>query len=93
MAVSEIIQAKAAGQVGTPPPSPVKVEEPFALIIFGATGALTHSKLLPALFSLWRGDFFGAPFVIVGVGRRDKNDHQFRDELYGVGDLPPVSPE
>ncbi len=81
MAVSEIIQAKAAGQVEPPPSPPVQVAEPFALIIFGATGALTHSKLLPALFSLWRGDFFGSPFVIVGVGRRDKNDNQFRDEL------------
>ena len=81
MAASEIIQAMAAEQVGIPPPPPVKVAEPFALIIFGATGALTHSKLLPALFSLWHGNFFAAPFVIVGVGRRDKNDHQFRDEL------------
>lgn len=81
MAVSEIIQAKAAKKVDSPSNSPVQVTEPFALIIFGATGALTHSKLLPALFSLWRAKFFGAPFVIVGVGRRDKNDSQFRDEL------------
>ena len=81
MAASGIVSAKAVERVGTPTPSPVQVTEPFALIIFGATGALTHSKLLPALFRLWHGDFFGAPFVIVGVGRRDKNDTQFRDEL------------
>ncbi len=81
MPASEIIQAKAAGHVDTPAPTPVQVAEPFALIIFGATGALTHSKLLPALFSLWQGNFFGTPFIIVGVGRRDKTDNQFRDEL------------
>ena len=77
MAASEIIQAKAAEKVS----ASVQMAEPFALIIFGATGALTHSKLIPALFSLWHGNFFGAPFVIVGVGRRDKNDKLFRDEL------------
>ena len=82
MAAPKGIQNKAVAQVGTPPPPPaVQVKEPFALIIFGATGALTSSKLLPALFSLWRANFFGAPFVILGVGRRDKNDQQFRDEL------------
>lgn len=55
------------------------------MIIFGATGALTHRKLFPALFSLWQGNFFGAPFVIVGVGRREKNDSQFREELRDAG--------
>lgn len=74
------ILAKARG-VASVPPSAVQVKEPFAVVIFGATGALTHSKLLPALFSLWHGNFFGAPFVVVGVGRRDKNDNQFRAEL------------
>lgn len=76
-----IIQAGARGAAASVPPSAVQVKEPFALVIFGATGALTHSKLLPALFRLWHGNFFGAPFVIVGVGRRDKNDNQFRAEL------------
>jgi glucose-6-phosphate 1-dehydrogenase len=82
MKAPEIVTAKATAQGGTPvPTSPVQVTEPFAVIIFGATGALTHSKLIPALFSLWLGNFFGAPFVVIGVGRRDKNDEQFRDVL------------
>jgi glucose-6-phosphate 1-dehydrogenase len=81
MAASAIIEAKGTGKVNNPSPVPVEVAEPFALIIFGATGDLTQSKLVPALFSLWHGNFFSAPFVIVGVGRRDKNDNQFRDEL------------
>ena len=81
MATPEVIRSEAVGQKENPADSHIRVTEPFALIIFGATGALTHSKLLPALFNLWFGDFFGAPFVIVGVGRRDKNDAQFRDDL------------
>ena len=81
MAASEIVRDEAAAQSSSPSPPAVQVKEPFALVIFGATGALTSSKLLPALFRLWRANFFGAPFVILGVGRRDKNDQQFRDEL------------
>ena len=60
---------------------PIQVREPFTLVIFGATGALTSSKLLPALFRLWQGDYFSKPYAIVGVGRREKNDAQFRNEL------------
>lgn len=81
LAASKIIEAKRVGPVPSPTSAPVQVAEPFALVIFGATGALTQSKLIPALFSLWRASFFSAPFVIVGVGRRDKNENQFRDEL------------
>ena len=52
MAASEIIQAKAVEKGNAAlPHSRVQTAEPFALIIFGATGALTHTKLLPALFT------------------------------------------
>jgi glucose-6-phosphate 1-dehydrogenase len=36
---------------------------------------------VPALFRLERGGFFDAPFAVVGVGRRDKDDGRFRAEL------------
>ncbi len=75
------IQAVASEPVNTLAHAPIHVAEPFALIIFGATGVLTASKLLPALFRLWRDGYFRAPFVIVGVGRRDKDDARFRAEL------------
>ncbi|OJW27948.1 MAG: glucose-6-phosphate dehydrogenase [Planctomycetales bacterium 71-10] len=65
-------------------PSGPRVEEPFALVIFGATGVLTASKLLPALFRLWRGEFLHSPFAVVGVGRRDKDDAKFREEAQRV---------
>ena len=69
------------GAVDSLLPPHVLVEEPFILVIFGATGDLTSSKLLPSLFRLWQGNYFSKPFAIVGVGRRDKDDTQFRNEL------------
>jgi glucose-6-phosphate 1-dehydrogenase len=60
--------------------SSVHPPEPFTLVIFGATGDLTARKLLPALFNLWKQRFFPDSFVVVGVGRRPKNDDLFREE-------------
>ena len=80
MGVSPVIQAEPIGAVDSPLPSQMPVGESFILVIFGATGALTSSKLLPALFGLCQGHF-ATPVAIVGVGRRDKNDTQFRNEL------------
>ena len=80
MESTAVIQAKGKESVDLGLPPGPRVEEPFALIIFGATGALTAGKLLPALFRLWRGGFFSRPFVVVGAGRRDKDDARFREE-------------
>jgi len=55
--------------------------EPCAVIIFGATGDLTHRKLVPALYNL-AGDGALPPAVsVVGFARRDKTDEVFRQEL------------
>jgi glucose-6-phosphate 1-dehydrogenase len=66
-------------------PSPfvphVQRPEPFTLVIMGVTGDLASRKILPALYGLWRGDHFPADFTIVGVGRRDKDDNAFRDDV------------
>lgn len=64
----------------------VQPPEPFALVIFGATGDLATRKLWPALQSLWRGQFLPPDFVIVGVGRRDKSDEALRREVLTSGD-------
>ena len=48
------------------------------LVIFGATGDLTARKLLPSLFGLHQGGYLPAELAIVGVGRRNKSDDQFR---------------
>ncbi|MGD8486969.1 MAG: glucose-6-phosphate dehydrogenase, partial [Chloroflexota bacterium] len=54
-----------------------RAEQSDALVLFGATGDLARKKLHPALYQLWaRGDL-SAP--VLGVGRRDWSDDQFRD--------------
>lgn len=51
------------------------------LVIFGATGDLTKRKLIPALYSLEIQSLLPEIFTIVGVGRKDLNDDQFRDSM------------
>jgi glucose-6-phosphate 1-dehydrogenase len=58
----------------------VSVSDPCTIVIFGATGDLSARKLLPALYGLWRSDLLPPQFAIVGVGRREKSDEQFREE-------------
>jgi len=54
---------------------------PCCLIIFGATGDLTHRKLIPSLFSLETQGLLPEEFRIVGFARREFSDESFRDEL------------
>src|SRR5207249_8269461 len=66
-------------------PSPfvsgVKPPEPFTLVLFGATGDLAGRKLLPALSNLLKSRYLPRDFAIVGIGRRDKTDQAFRDDV------------
>ena len=61
--------------------SRVKAPEPFTLVLFGATGDLAGRKLLPALASLLQNKYLPPEFAILGVGRRDKTDQAFRDDV------------
>ncbi len=54
------------------------VREPFTLTIFGATGDLTHRKLIPALYALFRGGWLPEQFAVIGFARRDYTDESFR---------------
>lgn len=56
-----------------------RAPEPATLVIFGATGDLAKRKLLPAIFGLWQDGLLGSAFNIVGVGRQEMTDEQFRD--------------
>ena len=51
------------------------------LVIFGASGDLTRRKLLPALYSLSRGQRLPARFAVVGVARTRMTDEQFREQF------------
>ncbi len=55
--------------------------EPCSIIIFGATGDLTHRKLVPALYNLAAEGALPQAVNVVGFARRDKTDESFRAEL------------
>ncbi len=55
--------------------------QPCVLVIFGATGDLTHRKLVPALVNLQRDGLLPPGFSVVGFARRDKTHDGFRSEL------------
>lgn len=55
--------------------------EPCVMVIFGATGDLTHRKLMPALYNLALEGFLPPGFSVVGFARRPKTDEQFRAEM------------
>ncbi len=55
--------------------------QPCTLVIFGATGDLTHRKLIPALYNLYSDGNLPPALTVVGFARREKSDDQFRAEL------------
>src|SRR5207237_8123728 len=55
--------------------------EPCSLVIFGATGDLTHRKLIPALYNLAADGDLPQGLDVIGFARRDKTDEVFRKEL------------
>ncbi len=57
------------------------VAQPCTLVIFGATGDLTHRKLVPALYNVAADGDLPSGLTVVGFARREKTDQQFRDEL------------
>src|SRR2546430_4613340 len=57
------------------------VPQPCAIVIFGATGDLTHRKLIPALYNLAADGELPPAMAIVGFARRPKSDDDFRKEM------------
>ena len=54
---------------------------PCAVVIFGASGDLAKRKLLPALFRLVQHGLIPAEFAIVGLGRTQMSDEEFRSRM------------
>lgn len=50
-------------------------------VIFGGTGDLTKRKLIPAIFSLIYEDKLPKNFTIVSIGRREKTQEEYRNEM------------
>ncbi len=57
------------------------VPQPCCIVIFGATGDLTHRKLIPALYNLAADGELPPAVTVVGMARRPKTDEGFRREL------------
>src|SRR5438270_10167815 len=58
-----------------------RTPDPCALVIFGASGDLTHKKLMPALYALAVRRLLPPRFAIVGVARTDGDDDLFRQDM------------
>ncbi len=57
------------------------MSESTSIVIFGASGDLTHRKLLPALFNLYRKKRIPENFLILGYATRAWDDKRFRAEM------------
>ncbi len=54
---------------------------PTTMVIFGASGDLSHRKLMPALFNLHSKDRLPPRFHVLGMARSDATDRTFRQEM------------
>ncbi len=58
-----------------------RVIPPQCLVIFGASGDLTHRKLVPALFELYKQRRLPSEFALLGCARRKWTDNIFREKM------------
>jgi glucose-6-phosphate 1-dehydrogenase len=62
-------------------PEKEQAPDPLTLVIFGATGDLTHRKLIPALYDLHKNKLLPETFAIVGFGRSSQDHGKFCEGL------------
>jgi glucose-6-phosphate 1-dehydrogenase len=60
---------------------PSRVADPCVIVLFGATGDLTHRKLLPALCHLAQSGQLSNQYAVLGFARRDWTHDRFREEM------------
>lgn len=72
--------------------SAYSIPEDLVIVLFGATGDLARRKLLPGLFRLAEAGLAPERFRIIGAGRRELSDQDFRrlarDSIGESGDQP-----
>jgi len=51
---------------------------PCVIVIFGASGDLTHRKLIPALYDVYRAGMLNKHFAVLGFSRSALSDDDFR---------------
>ena len=62
--------------------SPISRSKPATIVIFGASGDLTHRKLVPALHTLFCRQLLSPKTRVLGISRTEYSDEEFRDHLY-----------
>jgi glucose-6-phosphate 1-dehydrogenase len=55
--------------------------DPCSIIIFGATGDLTHRLVIPALYNLAAGNLLPDNFCVVGIARKGMTSAQMSESL------------
>ena len=58
-----------------------RMPPPACIVIFGATGDLTHRRVIPALYNLRRAGLLTAETAVLGVARRDWGEDGFRERM------------
>jgi len=76
-----VLPSSASFSEGSPFLPRTQLPEPFCLVMFGANGDLAARKLMPGLLSLWKASLLPEQFAIIGLGRREKRDEDFRSEF------------
>lgn len=59
----------------------VDIPDPCGLVIFGASGDLTKRKIVPALYRLYKNRLLPESFFILGTGRTEMSEDQFREKM------------
>lgn len=54
---------------------------PTIVFIFGGSGDLTNRKLIPALYNLFLDNFMPEKHIVVGIGRSQVSDEDYRTKL------------
>jgi glucose-6-phosphate 1-dehydrogenase len=58
-----------------------RTPDPAVMVIFGASGDLSHKKLMPALYNLTLNRYLPTGFSVVGVSRTPWSDQEFRNQM------------
>lgn len=71
----------------------MEIPKNCTIVIFGATGDLAKRKLMPAVFELYRQKLLPEKFAVLGVGRSDMADDDFRSQMYAAIKTFAVQPD
>lgn len=58
-----------------------RIPDPCAMVTLGASGDLTHRKLIPALYKLFKSQLLPEGFSLIGISRTPETDESFRSKM------------